>query len=158
MNTFFNKEFSKYLIGFDTTAQRLAELADHSLKTSNWPPYNIKKIDENKYVIEMAVAGFAKQDIEIELADNKLLIKGKSETLDQMTEGTTPQTSYLYRGIADRAFTRQFTLADNVEIKGANLLNGMLRVWLESFIPETQKPQKVEIEDTEYTPPKKKQK
>jgi molecular chaperone IbpA len=107
---------------------------------TNFPPYNIKKAKENKYVIEMAVAGFGKQDIEITLEKNKLIIKGN-------TKADADESSYVFKGIADRGFTRHFTLADNVVIDNAQLLNGMLKVWLDHVIPESQKPKKIDIAD-----------
>jgi molecular chaperone IbpA len=109
-----------------------------------YPPYNIKKVDENRYVIELAVAGFGKADIDIELQEGKLSILGKCDSAES--------TEYLYKGIAERGFKREFTLADNVEVKSSSLANGMLKIWLEAFIPEEKKPKKVKIEDedTEY--------
>jgi molecular chaperone IbpA len=109
-----------------------------------YPPYNIKKVDENRYVIELAVAGFGKADIDIELQEGKLSILGKCDSAES--------TEYLYKGIAERGFKREFTLADNVEVKSSSLANGMLKIWLEAFIPEHKKPKKVKIEDedTEY--------
>ena len=135
--------FDRFFVGADTIAKNLranAEwLANNAAAT--YPPFNLKKTDENKYVIEMAVAGFAKQDIEITLENNKLLIKGNSQV------DSEPKTNYLHMGIASRAFTRQFTLADNVVINNAHLINGMLKVWLENIIPEDKKPKKIEIVD-----------
>lgn len=131
--------FSKQLnttVGFEPIIKKLVEMTETLPKISTYPPYNIKKIDENKYVIEMAVAGFGKQDIELELEDGKLTVKGSI---------TSDAGDYLYKGIADRAFTRQFTLADTVEVKNADLINGMLKIWLERFIPENKKPKKIPI-------------
>jgi molecular chaperone IbpA len=141
--------FDKHFVGSDRVFKQLADFAESTTKTlTNYPPYNIKKIDENKYVIEMAVAGFGKQDIEIVLEDNKLTIKGKYETLDNLLKDGVDQT-YLFKGISDRAFTRQFSIADNIEVKNADLLNGMLKIWLEAIIPEHKKPKKIEIKDSE---------
>lgn len=140
-----SSNFDKFFVGSDAIAKSLAEnaawLANNA--TASYPPFNLKKVDDNKYVIEMAVAGFAKQDIELTLEDNKLLIKGK--TAADSTSGET--ADYLHKGIADRTFTRQFTLADNVEIHNANLINGMLKIWLEHVIPESKKPKKIDITD-----------
>jgi molecular chaperone IbpA len=142
-------KFDKFFVGADTVAAKYADLVEQSTKAiANYPPYNIKKIADNKYVIELAVAGFVKQDIELTLDEGKLIINGKMETVDQLIEDGINQT-YLHKGISDRAFTRQFTLADNVEVKGANLLNGMLKVWLESVIPDHKKPKKIDIDDTD---------
>jgi molecular chaperone IbpA len=126
--------------------KRLADIADQSAQMMpiKYPPYNIKKVDENRYVIELAVAGFGKADIDIELQEGKLSILGKCDSAES--------TEYLYKGIAERGFKREFTLADNVEVKSSSLANGMLKIWLEAFIPEEKKPKKVKIddEDTEY--------
>jgi len=124
-------------VGFEPILKRLAELSDNLPKIPTYPPYNIKKVDENKYVIELAVAGFGRQDLELEMQDGVLTVKGdvKNEEED----------SYLFKGIADRAFTRKFTLADTVEVKNADLINGMLKIWLERFIPEDKKPKKIDI-------------
>lgn len=128
----------KNSIGFDEAFKRLAAMTEALPKLSGYPPYNIRKIDDNKYVIEMAVAGFGKQDIEIEMKEDVLTVKGY---LDMGGD----DDSYLFKGIADRAFTRTFALADTIEVKNADLANGMLKIMLERFIPEEKKPKKVEI-------------
>jgi len=144
-----NNHFDRYFIGLDRIVERAAQIAQETQKAvSNYPPYNLKKIDDNKYVIEMAVAGFSKHDIEIELQDDKLTIKGNSEAdADFDPEVAEGVYAMLYQGLAMRPFTRTFTLADNVEIKGASMLNGILKVVLEAIIPEHKKPKKIEIED-----------
>lgn len=134
----------KYLIGADKMFQTLAKVNETALKSAGYPPYNIAKVDENRYVIEMAVAGFGKQNIDIEIANSTLTIKG-GLNLDQL-DPANPVT-YLYKGIADRSFTRKFTLADTVEVKNAELVNGMLKLWLENIIPEEKKPKKIDITD-----------
>lgn len=145
--------FDRYFIGLDRIAERVSTLAQETQKAvSNYPPYNLKKIDDNKYVIEMAVAGFSKHDIEIEIVDDKLTIKGNSEADSEFDPaGAEGAFAMLYQGLAMRPFTRTFTLADNVEIKGASLLNGILKIGLEALIPEHKKPKKVEIKDEEET-------
>lgn len=135
------KDLDKFFVGFDDQFNRMAKLHDEVTKNiPNYPPYNIKKTDDNTYVIELAVAGFAKQDIEIELADNKMLIRGNTQTAEE--EG-----NFLFKGIAARNFTRTFALDDQIEVKDAEVLNGMLRVFLERIIPDHKKPRKVEIKD-----------
>ena len=132
--------FSKQLnttIGFEPILKKLSEISETFPKVPTYPPYNIKKTGENTYVIELAVAGFGKQDLELEMQDGVLTIKGNVKS-DEATE-------YLFKGIAERAFTRQFTLADTVEVKNADLINGMLKIWLERFIPEEKKPKKIDI-------------
>lgn len=137
-NTF--PQFSKSAIGFDSLFKRLHDMAEGLPKVSTYPPYNIRKVDENKYIIEMAVAGFGRQDLEIELQEGVLTIKGQTVSDDTAEE-------FVFKGIADRAFTRKFTLADTVEVKNAELVNGLLKIWLERFIPEEKKPRKINILD-----------
>lgn len=133
------KNFDRFFVGFDDTFNRIAKIHDDVTKNiPNYPPYNIKKTGDNTYVIELAIAGFAKQDIEIELADNKMVIKGNVQSHDA-------DDSFLFRGIANRAFTRTFALDDQIEVKNAELINGMLKVFLERLIPEHKKPRKIEI-------------
>jgi molecular chaperone IbpA len=132
---------TKSAVGFDDAFKRLADFAETLPKAVAYPPYNIRKTGENTYTIEIAVAGFGKQDIELVLEDNVLTIKGSITSDDA--------NSYLYKGIADRAFTRKFTLADTVEVKNADLINGMLKIWLERFIPESKKPRKIDINTNE---------
>jgi len=129
-------------VGFEDTVKRLSELANNTLKTVNYPPYDIVKVDDNKYVIEMAVAGFGKQNIAIELVDGKLIVAGKLDSDEKNL------ANILYKGIANRSFHRAFTLADTVEVEGAELVNGILKIWLENIIPDHKKPRKVEIKDT----------
>jgi molecular chaperone IbpA len=133
------KAFNTKTVGFDNMFKRLTDFSESFPKIPTYPPYNIKKTDENTYVIEVAVAGFGKQDIELILENGILTIKGNISG-DEGTE-------YLFKGIADRAFTRTFTLADTVEVKNADLINGMLKIWLERFIPESAKPKKIDINE-----------
>jgi molecular chaperone IbpA len=141
------KDFDKFFVGFEDHIKRIQQAHDGIAKNiPNYPPYNIKKIAENKYAIEIAVAGFAKSDIELELDGDKLHIRGKSsEDETHVTE------NYLYKGIAARPFTRTFMLNDNVEVKAAAFWNGMLKVVLEHIIPEHNKPRKIEISDEPST-------
>ena len=134
------KDFGKFGVGFDDLFDRINEFHDNVAKNiPNYPPYNIKKVEDNKYVIEMAVAGFGKQDIEITTEDDKLVIKGNVESDD------TPQDNLLWQGLALRPFTRMFTLNDQVEVNNAEMINGLLKVTLERIIPESKKPKKVEV-------------
>ena len=135
------KDVEKFFVGFDEQFTRLAQLHNDVTKNiPNYPPYNIKKTGEYTYVIEMAVAGFAKHDIEIEFAEDKLIVKGN--TKDEA------DNDYLFKGIANRAFTRTFALNDQIEIKDAGLFNGMLQIALERIIPEHKKPKKIDVRDT----------
>jgi molecular chaperone IbpA len=141
---FDSSNFDRFFIGADKLAKSLKEGSEWlANNAASYPPFNLKKVDDNKYMIEMAVAGFTKQDIELTLEDNTLVIKGNA-TGD--TDAEKPE--YLHYGIANRAFTRRFTLADNVEIHNAELINGMLKVWLEHMIPEEKKPRKIEVKET----------
>ena len=133
----FPKQFNT-TVGFEPILKRLAEMTEAMPKIPTYPPYNIRQTGDNTYVIEIAVAGFGRQDLELELQDGKLTVKGNIQTNDT-------DDNYIFKGIADRAFTRQFILADTVEIKNADLINGMLKVWLERFIPEDKKPKKINI-------------
>jgi molecular chaperone IbpA len=136
----------RYFVGADRVMKRLADIADQSAQMMpiKYPPYNIKKVDENRYVIELAVAGFGKADIDIELQEGLLSIRGNCDSPES--------TEYLYKGIAERGFKREFTLADNVEVKSSSLVNGMLKIWLEAFIPEEKKPKKINISDDDEYP------
>ena len=133
------KDFDKFFVGFDNQFDKMVKLHDDITKNiPNYPPYNIKKIDENHYQIEIAVAGFGTQDIDIEMNDGKLIVKGNVKNDDQ-------EDNFLFRGIASRAFTRAFVLNDHVEVKDAEILNGMLKIALERLVPEEKKPKKVEV-------------
>ena len=134
----FAKDFEKYFIGFDDLRKQFEETIP---TIPGYPPYNLKKIDDNKYVIEMAVAGFAKTDIEIETANNVLRITGKT------TEDA--ENNYLFKGVAARPFTREYKLADTIEVKNADIINGMLKIFLENMIPEHKKPKKIAFSEQE---------
>jgi len=132
-------------VGFDDQLNRMIALQKEVAKNvTNYPPYNIRKTAENKYLIELAVAGFGKQDIEIELADNKLVITGAVKGDDESV------ADYLVKGIGMRAFTRVFAVEDKVEVQSAELVNGMLKIALEKFIPEEKKPKKIKVKSHDY--------
>jgi molecular chaperone IbpA len=145
-------KFDKFFVGADKIVQKMNETYDHIQKTAGngYPPFNLKKTDDNVYVVELAVAGFGKQDIELTLEDNKLVVKGQT-TLDTLTSDGI-DTQYLHKGIADRAFTRTFSLADNVVVNNAAMVNGILKIWLEHIIPEDKKPKKIDITDDVAAP------
>jgi molecular chaperone IbpA len=125
-------------IGFDRMA-RLAETARAAAEGPAYPPYNIEKVGEDTYVLTMAVAGFAPQDIDVVVHENTLTVTGKSP---QPTE----QTRVLYRGIAGRAFERRFVLADHIVVEGAELSNGLLHVMLRRVVPEALKPRRIPVQ------------
>lgn len=144
------KDFDSFFVGFDEIAKKVTAAADQAQTiATKYPPYNLKKIDENKYTIELAVAGFAKQDLEIEIVEDQLIIKGNTTSQDPADPGVMSWPQMLHHGLAMRPFTRTFTLSDNVEIRGASLLNGILKIALEAIIPEHKKPKKVDIADEE---------
>lgn len=147
--TSFPDVYRALTVGFEDTVKQLDTIARTTAKSFGYPPYNILKIDDNKYVIEVAVAGFGKQDLTVELKENSLVISGN-------VTSNTPAYDFLYKGIADRAFTRTFNLADTVEIQNTQLMNGMLKVFLENIIPENKKPRKFDIEEVQETPKAKK--
>lgn len=139
------KDFDKFYVGFDEQFDRIARMHDDLTKNiPNYPPFNIKKVAENKYVIEMAVAGFSKQELEVEFEGEKLIIRGKANE-DNSVMG------WIHKGIAGRNFTHTFALNDQVEIKGAELINGMLKIALERIIPEHKKPKKIDIQEEPST-------
>jgi molecular chaperone IbpA len=110
--------------------------------TVNYPPYNIVETSKNKYDIEVALAGYNKKDIEVSYEDGQLTIRSKKSDKDEPkdSDGNT-----LYKGIAKRYFERSFTIADDVEVKGAELKDGLLKVSLEKIIPESKKPKTIDI-------------
>lgn len=133
------KGADKFLVGYDRVFDQLAQVHDQlSKNVPNYPPYNIRKTDENTYVIEMAVAGFGESNIEITLEDDKLTVSG---SVDRTNDGS----DVLHQGLALRDFTRTFTLNDQIEVDNAEMVNGLLKIWLERIIPESKKPKKIEI-------------
>lgn len=132
------------IVGFD----RLADLMDSATKVESqgYPPYNIQHLDEDEYLIELAVAGFGEEDLTVEVQGNVLTISGR---IAEKTETDTRR--FIHRGIAERAFERRFHLADHVEVSGADLKNGMLSVNLLRQIPDAAKPRNIEITSASKT-------
>lgn len=122
------------MLGFERLNRIFNEVA--TLAT-NYPPYNVAKIGDNKYLIEMAVAGFGKNDIEVTLEDNRLVITGKSSANNDGME-------FLFQGLAKRDFKKQFSVVDTVTVENAELVNGVLKIWLENLIPAP-KTKKIEV-------------
>jgi molecular chaperone IbpA len=130
--------FYRSTVGFD----RLFNLLDQTSAESvpGYPPYNIERTGENAYRVSVAVAGFAENELNIELKDNTLTVKGEKQAKQEQKSGEV-----LYQGIAARAFERVFQLADFVQVKGAALENGLLHVDLVREIPEAKKPRQIPI-------------
>ena len=129
-------------IGFDNVFKTLENLPTQT----NYPPYNIKKVGTDKYILELAVAGFSEESIDIEVADRELKIKGQL-TLDDLEP--EKDITFIHKGISDRAFTRNFTMADTIRVNGAYMDKGLLKIELENVIPEELKPRKITIGKTE---------
>ncbi|MDO5612095.1 MAG: Hsp20 family protein [Paracoccus sp. (in: a-proteobacteria)] len=125
-------------VGFD----RLADVMDRALSADvaapTYPPYNIEKTGDNAYRISIAVAGFAADDLNVEMRDGAVIVSARKATEDE-------SRTYLHRGIATRAFERKFTLADHVRVEGASHADGMLHIDLIREIPEALKPRRIEI-------------
>ncbi len=133
------KDFDKFFVGFDDQLNKFQKLHNDIAKNiPNYPPYNIRKNGENSYTIEVAVAGFGQSDIDIELADGKLIIRGNTSAEEQ-------QDNFLFKGIANRAFTRSFVLNDEIVVNDAEIVNGMLKIVLERLVPETKQPKKIPV-------------
>ena len=129
-------------LGFENFIRDVEKILDSEVKQSTFPPHNIIKADDNKYVVELAVAGFAKDEIDIQVQEGNLTIKGEKNDKDE--------SNYLHRGIGTRSFTKVITIADTIEVRGAEIKDGILRVGLENIIPEHKKPRKVEIGNEFY--------
>jgi len=125
-------------VGFDRLFDLLDSMPQYETAQA-YPPYNIERTDETHYRITLAVAGFGEKELNVEVREGVLTVQGKRE------ESGDGNSAYLYQGIAGRAFERRFQLAENVEVKGAKLENGLLHVNLERTIPEEQKPRRIAI-------------
>ena len=130
-------QLTPYAVGFDRVFDTLNRYVDNNVNSTGFPPYNIRKEGEYSYVIEMALAGFGKEDIQVEVAESTLSIRSvKENPEDDATQ---------YRGISYRRFERKFTLADDLVVNSANLENGMLTVELERVVPEEKKPRLISV-------------
>tara|TARA_B100001564_G_scaffold49778_1_gene36811 strand:+ start:617 stop:1051 length:435 start_codon:yes stop_codon:yes gene_type:complete len=129
-------QLTPYAVGYDKMFDNLSRYVDNSVTSTGFPPYNIRKEGDYHYVIEMALAGFSKEDIEIEVADGTLSVR--SDKKDDASDN-------LYRGISFRKFNRKFTLSDDIVVNDAALDNGMLTINLERIVPEEKKPRLIEV-------------
>ena len=138
MRTYDFSPLYRSAVGFDRLARQL-ESAARSSQENGWPPYNIETTGEDAYRIEIAVAGFSADELNIEAKENLLTVTGKKAANDD------GQRTFLHRGLAERDFERRFQLADYVVVKGAALANGLLTVELKRELPEALKPRSIEI-------------
>lgn len=140
--TFFGehfKDFDKVFVGFDDQITKMQTLHDELTKNiPNYPPFNVRR-NGNTYTIEIAVAGFAQNEIDITIDGGKLVVKGNSESVE------AEDTDYLFKGIATRAFTRAWAIGDEYEVKDAELFNGVLKIALDQLVPEEKKAKKVPV-------------
>jgi len=136
--------FHRHMIGFDRMFDRMFDEMDRLFENSpnngstGYPPYNIAKLNDDEFMVSLAVAGFAMDNLSIEKDKDVLKIEGKAPKGDD-------EVNYVHRGIAGRNFVREFTLADHVNVKEAKLENGMLNIHLVREVPEEMKPKKIEI-------------
>ena len=131
-----------FSIGFDDMFDQFESmLGNGGVVQSNYPPYNIRKAGKDKYAIEVAVAGFNKDDVEVEYEDNLLTVKTKNVKRTEEKEGD----EVIHRGISQRSFARSFTIADDVKVNGAELKDGLLTISCEKIIPEMKKKRLIEI-------------
>lgn len=135
-NAFDFTPFRRSAVGFDRLFDML-ETNANSGNGENYPPFDLIKVDENKYRIEVAVAGFKREEIEITSHQNVLIVKGQ--------KGEEANANYIHRGIATRSFERRFALADHINVTGADLHDGMLCLDLVREIPEAMKPRRIDI-------------
>jgi|TARA_B110000902_G_scaffold183383_1_gene207643 molecular chaperone IbpA len=130
-------QLTPYAVGFDRVFDQLNTYVANNATSTGFPPYNIRKGGDYTYAIEMALAGFSKEDIEIEVAEGLLTVRSVKEN----DVNDTPQ----YRGISYRKFNRKFTLAEDIVVNDASLENGMLKIDLERIVPDAKKPRKITI-------------
>ena len=145
------ERFMGLSIGFDSMFNRLANFPQQP-EGGAYHPYNIRKEDDYKFVIEIALAGFSEKDVEVELTENVLSIRSVDEKGKQNLD--TPD--YVHRGIANRSFSRKFTLADDIVVRGAEFQNGLLNITLERVIPDEKKPRIIPITNPNVIEHKKK--
>ncbi len=122
-----------FFIGFNHTLNRLNHVYSEN---QSYPPYNVIKLDEDSYQVEIAVAGFDKKDIEVIVDNSTLTVKGDKEE---------SETQFVHKGIATRKFTRSFALSEYMEVTGADMKDGMLHISIDRIIPEEKKPKTIKI-------------
>ncbi len=131
-------QLTPYAVGYDRVFDQLQKYVQNNVQSSGFPPYNIRKEDDYKYVIELALAGFSESDIEVEVKDSTLTVRSKEDK-------GTDESQYVHRGIAKRSFSRSWSLSDDMVVKGAEFNNGLLNISLEKVVPEEKKPRLIPI-------------
>ena len=124
-------------VGFDSMFNRMMNFTP-TQQDSGYPPYNMRKVDDYNYVIEIALAGFSERDIEVEVADGVISVRSKEDK-------DTAEAEYVHRGIARRSFSKSWTLSDDMIVNGAEFQNGLLNINLEKVVPDEKKPRIVPI-------------
>ena len=131
-------QLTPYAVGYEKILDNLSRYVDNNVTSTGFPPYNIRKEGDFNYVIEMALAGFSKEDIEVEVVEGTLSVRSDKKDMSNAADN-------VYRGISFRKFNRKFTLADDIVVNDASLENGMLTINLERIIPEERKPRLIEV-------------
>jgi molecular chaperone IbpA len=130
--------YRHFFIGYNDMLKRVDDVASNAINQT-YPPFNLKKVSDNDYIIELALAGFEKEDIDIEVDRCVLTVKSNVKAKEE-SSGT-----WIHKGIALRNFTRKFNIAETVKVTKAEMVNGMLKVWVENIVPEEEKPVKIEV-------------
>jgi len=129
-------------VGFDRMANLIDAASQQASTGNSYPPYNVAQLSENAYRIELAVAGFGEDELELESHENVLTVTGR-----KAPSADNDEAEYLHRGIAERGFERRFQLADHVRVEGAALKHGLLVISLKRELPEALKPRRIAIND-----------
>lgn len=129
---------NKALLGFDNLFNDFEQRFAHQIN-NNYPPYNIIKVDENNYELEVAVTGFSPEEVTVEIDQNQLVVRGERKREEETV------ANYLHRGLAARDFTRMWTLAEHMEVDGGVIKNGVLTIPIKRVIPESLKPRVLKI-------------
>ena len=132
-------QLEPFFLGFDDSFNKLMGLRnDLNKHISSYPPYNIKKLDENEFILEFAIAGFDKEDIKVTVNDGKLYVSG-------IMSDEKEQTEYLHKGIATRSFSSTFALGEHVEVEEAEVDNGLLKVKVKKYVPKHLQPKQIVV-------------
>ena len=131
-----------FSVGFDSIFEEFDRLLESTERyNSNYPPYNIRKVNDNDYKIEVALAGYSKGDIELELKDSTLTVRNKIKEKVINEDGK----DVIHKGISTRQFERSFTISEDIKVKNAELKNGLLNIDLERIVPDEKKPRLIDI-------------